>query len=76
VARINKASLALQATDFAYRADYVRRDPAVQKAALQARRVIPQARKSTSEFYWEARSFLALRRWVAGLTPRDHHRGD
>ncbi len=56
MARINKAALALQATDFAYRADYVRRDPAVQKAAVQAREDIVQAVKSTSQLYWEARS--------------------
>lgn len=56
MARINQAALAMQATDFAYRAGVVYRDPAVQKSAVQAGKDIRQALKSTSELGREARS--------------------
>lgn len=56
MARVNTARLAAQASDFALRADFVRTDPAVVKAAREASRDIAQAGRSTRTLIRESRS--------------------
>ena len=59
MARINKEFLIRQATEHAARANVVRKDPAVGKAASEAAIDIAQAGRSTSAFVRELRSAWA-----------------
>jgi hypothetical protein len=56
MARINTASLIIQATDVADRANFVRKDPAVVKAAKEAQADLTQALRSTHTLLRETRS--------------------
>lgn len=53
MSHINTARLIAEATHFAYRADYVRQDPPVIKAAKTAVRDISQAARSTIDLAQE-----------------------
>lgn len=54
--RIDTALLVLQATDIGVRANFVRHDPAVVKAAKEARADIAQAGRSTNVLIRETRA--------------------
>jgi hypothetical protein len=54
--RLNKALLIAQATDVADRAAFISKDPAVIKAAKQARADIARAGRSTYSLVRESRS--------------------
>lgn len=54
--RLNTALLIMQATDMADRTDFVRKDPAVVKAAKEACTDIAQAGRSTHALFRETRS--------------------